>query len=368
MVRNCEMCPEDKVKPAAVFCSADECFLCSTCDDLVHSANRLARRHIRRPVLADDNADGSSINEDSELGLVPDVAELPHNQSSDLTSSDETLLLPLPTQVPVSFEDAAEYDFCDFSEDGLDSKMPALCAIDDDALFGETKNVGKSFYSDISWESVVPENIEHVVPDVSESTSVRVSSSTGFLKREAMEVDVKSNVVSSASSSDSSKSKDKKRVAAGRAAANSDDEETFVKKEETSESSKEDTLTGKKRALEDSDEETSDSDSKSEADAEKERLERTAEQRKKRRMEALARFRSKRANRSFTKKVRYECRKQLADSRPRVKGRFVRKVEMALYRKYGALYREHLDELKQPAAALKAEAEAVDRDQCVPAI
>ncbi|PXF49765.1 Zinc finger protein CONSTANS-LIKE 1 [Gracilariopsis chorda] len=45
--------------------------------------------------------------------------------------------------------------------------------------------------------------------------------------------------------------------------------------------------------------------------------------RKRHRLAALERFRNKRANRSFRKRVRYACRKQLADSRPRVKGRFV---------------------------------------------
>lgn len=69
------------------------------------------------------------------------------------------------------------------------------------------------------------------------------------------------------------------------------------------------------------------------------------EQRRTARLQALARFRSKRASRSFAKKVRYECRKQLADSRPRVKGRFVKKSEMVLFRKYGALYRDHVHEL-----------------------
>jgi len=36
------------------------------------------------------------------------------------------------------------------------------------------------------------------------------------------------------------------------------------------------------------------------------------------------RFRQKRRERRFGKHVRYACRKQLADARPRVKGRFVK--------------------------------------------
>lgn len=45
---------------------------------------------------------------------------------------------------------------------------------------------------------------------------------------------------------------------------------------------------------------------------------------KEQRAEALARFREKRANRNFAKKIRYQSRKQLAESRPRVRGQFVR--------------------------------------------
>jgi len=74
---------------------------------------------------------------------------------------------------------------------------------------------------------------------------------------------------------------------------------------------------------------------------------RTVEQRRRERIAALIRFRQKKAKRSFKKTVRYECRKKLADSRPRVKGRFVKKAEIRLYEKYGNDYRAHLDELKQ---------------------
>lgn len=45
---------------------------------------------------------------------------------------------------------------------------------------------------------------------------------------------------------------------------------------------------------------------------------------KKTREAALVRFRQKRRERRFGKLIRYDCRKKLADARPRVKGRFVR--------------------------------------------
>ena len=41
----------------------------------------------------------------------------------------------------------------------------------------------------------------------------------------------------------------------------------------------------------------------------------------------IQRFRDKRARRNFGKKVAYTCRKTVADSRVRVKGRFITKAE-----------------------------------------
>ncbi|XP_042447791.1 zinc finger protein CO3-like [Zingiber officinale] len=52
----------------------------------------------------------------------------------------------------------------------------------------------------------------------------------------------------------------------------------------------------------------------------------SAEERK----ERIERYRSKRNRRNFHKKIAYACRKTLADSRPRVKGRFTRKEEMEI--------------------------------------
>ncbi|MQL93694.1 hypothetical protein Taro_026346, partial [Colocasia esculenta] len=49
----------------------------------------------------------------------------------------------------------------------------------------------------------------------------------------------------------------------------------------------------------------------------------TAEERK----ERIERYRSKRNHRNFQKKITYACRKTLADSRPRVRGRFARNGE-----------------------------------------
>ena len=42
----------------------------------------------------------------------------------------------------------------------------------------------------------------------------------------------------------------------------------------------------------------------------------------------IARFQSKRSRRVWNKKIRYNCRKNLADRRMRVKGRFVKRTDM----------------------------------------
>ncbi|XP_016439410.2 uncharacterized protein LOC107765297 [Nicotiana tabacum] len=44
--------------------------------------------------------------------------------------------------------------------------------------------------------------------------------------------------------------------------------------------------------------------------------------------ERIERYRNKRNQRNFNKKITYECRKTLADSRPRIRGRFVRNDEI----------------------------------------
>ncbi|XP_049379118.1 zinc finger protein CONSTANS-like [Solanum stenotomum] len=44
--------------------------------------------------------------------------------------------------------------------------------------------------------------------------------------------------------------------------------------------------------------------------------------------ERIERYRTKRNQRNFNKKIKYECRKTLADSRPRIRGRFARNDEI----------------------------------------
>jgi hypothetical protein len=42
----------------------------------------------------------------------------------------------------------------------------------------------------------------------------------------------------------------------------------------------------------------------------------------------IARFHAKRKLRIWRKRIKYDCRKKLADSRPRIKGRFVKRSDL----------------------------------------
>ncbi len=335
--RMCEMCPAGSQAAAVVFCDADSCYLCAACDEDVHQANRLAQRHVRRPVNIDDMV---SSGDEGDV-LVPDVAE-------------KTRAVQQNVVVP-NVEPAAEPVYADFEEfEGMTfGKMPALVGVEADNHFMTLANGDalKAFDADDMWETVVPEEFEHVVPDIEclspvtgvpelkdvgqvtmapydndaivpavpvVPTSTRPTGSavraSVVKSRNAFEASAMSSVAMAPVSSPSTTS--------GKTAA-SVFPSSPVSLSEVTQSSNE--------CL------TYDGDGKISPDLEL----KTAEERKQMRLEALARFRSKRANRSFQKKIRYGCRKVLAESRPRVKGRFVRKADMALYRRYGANYADY---------------------------
>ncbi|KAI4304664.1 hypothetical protein MLD38_040141 [Melastoma candidum] len=59
-----------------------------------------------------------------------------------------------------------------------------------------------------------------------------------------------------------------------------------------------------------------------------EKLSRTSRYSPEEKKERIKRYRSKRALRNFNKKIKYACRKTLADGRPRIRGRFARNDEI----------------------------------------
>ena len=60
------------------------------------------------------------------------------------------------------------------------------------------------------------------------------------------------------------------------------------------------------------------------------------------RREKILKYRQKRHERNFKKKIKYVCRKTLADSRPRVRGRFARNDDLgAVSREEGSEAQAH---------------------------
>lgn len=353
--RLCELCTSDVPALAVVFCDADSCFLCAACDVQVHEANRLAQRHIRRPVSATDVQPAS---EESDI-LVPDVDG---TNLTDSLSRDGSGLCDA---------DVAYADFEDF-EGVAFGKMPSLNASDSDTAFLSIVPAGglKAFDSDLSWEAVVPEEFEHVVPDIeavnppvsvgkpnivsapkSESAVCKSSIAATASVPACPVVPVttgrphvcKSPYLKAAFSKMESPAFSHVTVSAPSASLLSSSVLPTgniidaVTSSSAAESSKTQVLSSESASkLEFGIDLVLSSTSGKQDGVEDEK--KTAEQRKQLRAEALVRFRAKRANRSFQKKIRYGCRKVLAESRPRVKGRFVKKCDMALYALHGSDY------------------------------
>ena len=286
--RNCEMCPPGNARPASLYCEADACYLCSSCDDLVHGANRLAQRHVRR-----------SIEEQ-----MPSLDDQLSSLFDEPTSSAGTTGTGTTT---------GDYDLADLAA------MPPLPL---DALFGVRPTPAA-----LEWDTVLGAlNPEPVTPPPPQ-TALQQQQQPQVVRRVKSEPVLNGNSMTLVNST----------TGANSFAAPSSPLSSVT--EGSASSSLSTTTPGTSTtSIVVGDMPTGNMGIGATAAA-------TAEQRKRLRAKALARFRSKRASRSFAKRVRYECRKQLADSRPRVKGRFVKKSEMALYRKYGEMYRNYMHEI-----------------------
>lgn len=241
------LCAACRASPAAVFCHADAAHLCTSCDYIIHEANKLSRRHTRTPLSPesssfDTHAEGS---ESSGVLVVPDTDDI---STFDTFDSFATSELDPFFEAP-SVRQAVDQFVPELRDD-------RLACIADACVKKEAETLLQS--SGYSLEALVPQ-MEY----------------GGVQKRGRENAYLKG-------------------VTDTFADARSGEEISCVGVEEC---------------------------------VSVEEVERMEEQRRRERKAALERFRTKRANRSFRKKVRYHCRKQLADSRPRVKGRFVgRKV------------------------------------------
>lgn len=365
--RACEMCTSAKPAPAVVFCDADACFLCAKCDEDVHGANRLAQRHVRRPVSTMESQPAS---EESDL-LVPDVADDAISRQVG-TSADQGSV-----ESDVAYADFDEFEGVAFA------KMPALNASDSDNFLSIVPSGGlKSFDSDeLSWDAVVPE-FEHVVPDIEAMSIPQAKTLSLALKVEHVpgaSLGLKVEHVPAASTPPTPPVSDAhvpaapvvpvigstrppvKKITKLNPVAVSSPAMSNVTVPSPTVSSSMSKLTSSSQGDASSPSTLKSStvtvDQPSENPVVPSEEPKTSEQRKQIRLEALARFRAKRANRSFQKKIRYGCRQRLAESRPRVKGRFVRKADMALYRRYGANYADYKDLAETAVESAPATAE-----------
>lgn len=80
----CEVCEQ---APASVTCKADAAALCVTCDRDIHSANPLARRHERVPVVSFYDTAESVVKTTAETLLVPAANEV----SGTITNEDHDI-------------------------------------------------------------------------------------------------------------------------------------------------------------------------------------------------------------------------------------------------------------------------------------
>ncbi|XP_020579595.1 transcription factor GHD7-like [Phalaenopsis equestris] len=81
------------------------------------------------------------------------------------------------------------------------------------------------------------------------------------------------------------------------------------------------------------------------------------------RRERIERYRNKRNQRNFRKKITYACRKALADSRPRVRGRFARNDDAELETESSEKGRTCGDWRRKMKAVLMAAGEEDDDDE-----
>ncbi|CDF40713.1 unnamed protein product [Chondrus crispus] len=314
-------CAACRAAPASIYCPSDTAILCTACDILVHEANQLARRHTRVPLNLFDNmgvpqvehsppthfhgaqsTDKSSSaatafdesDESSGGGVVPDTDDLypEHHTFADTQVADISLSPPTKHQQPSSWAHEAQsapHPVADTNTECLKTIAGAFVKQEIQTLFesSQRQSPPKATHAnglDFLWmrDSLPPALLCDGTSTTLTGTrhgfdSKQVLSAAQIALQNSLDQSLLDDVLGSSLSTDEDISIPGADILDG------------LKIEGAA-------LTSAERSRE------------------QKRLDRQA---------ALRRFRHKRANRSFRKKVRYACRKQLADSRPRVKGRFV---------------------------------------------
>ncbi|KAK9715534.1 hypothetical protein RND81_06G171100 [Saponaria officinalis] len=297
----CEVCEH---APAAVTCKADAAMLCSSCDHDIHSANPLARRHERVPVVpfidsAVDAAFRSSSTTATSTFLNPNHH---HHHASDPTAA------AVPAPVKFSDEDDAEAwlipnpnssfmyaesNLLDFSYGGQnlekhsEEKIQQKCENQSfaftDCVVPTQSNGNLSF-------SNAPDHVFEVAFDIDFSQPAKHQNKKNKLNNSNQQLQLFSSFNFSAQNSVSSS--DIGVVPDGNANSTAEVSYNFCSSVTSSAA-----VDGGSTAVP--------------------ALDRAAR---------VLRYREKRKNRKFEKTIRYASRKAYAETRPRVKGRFVKRT------------------------------------------
>lgn len=323
-------CAACRVAPASIYCPSDAAILCTACDILVHEANKLARRHTRVSLQLFDNMGVPQAEHSSPMHFHG--AHFHGALSTDKSSSAAT-----------AFDESDESSGGGVVPD-TDDLYPEHHTFADTQVADISLSPATKHHQPSSWAheaQTAPQVVPHAVPDT--NTERLKTIADAFVKKEAQTLFESSQRQSPPSATHGNgldflwmkdslppaipcdgtstilagtrHGFDSKQLlpAAQIALQNSLDQSMLDDVLGSSLSTDEDISIPGADIL----------DGLKIEGAALTSAERSREQKRLDRQAALRRFRHKRANRSFRKKVRYACRKQLADSRPRVKGRFV---------------------------------------------
>jgi hypothetical protein len=292
----CEVCEQ---APASVTCKADAAALCVTCDNDIHSANPLARRHERVPVEPFYDSTVSLIKS-SQFTLL-DESNHTHNNGPDLISVHEpdSWLLP-PHPIPI-LNTKIGFDINNNGE--IKAAAAAAAAVTGDFFFSEMEPFMDLDYPN-SFQQHNLGTTDSVVPVQTKSMAAGIPMMNN---ENCFDIDLCRNKLSdfsynnhqSLSQSIESSSLDVGVVPDGNSNSMSDISYPFGRSAITGVPAVGTTTTTQATQLYGSD-----------------------------RKSRVMRYREKRKNRKFEKTIRYASRKAYAETRPRIKGRFAKRTEM----------------------------------------
>ncbi|KAJ4879781.1 Zinc finger protein CONSTANS-LIKE 16 [Raphanus sativus] len=351
--RACDNCSK---KQAHWFCAADDAFLCQSCDTSVHSANALARRHdrvrlknstsplqeaatwhqwfTRKPRTPRGSGGKRNNNSPTFHGLVPEISAEDQTDSSDVEEQlmicqvpvvDPTVVEP-KIKVPMMRSDDQEVDK-DNAESCLNGFLPTDMELEDFAADVETllgRGLDTEYYTMEELGLSNTEMFKVKKDNDRDGTTMPFDLNFGFYSQNTYEEDAIKNVESSGECVEVKEEEQKNVLMLNL------DYDLVISTwggqglPWTSGGPPDIGITGspavsmvgngggshKKRNVGGCLPSSGVGDGGREA--------------------SVSRYREKRRKRLFTKKIRYEVRKQYAEIRPRMKGRFVKRSSLAV--------------------------------------